>query len=251
MSVAVQITDHRADVVIDRPEVLNALDAEHQRRLVAAWDEVERDERVRVAVLRSVGDRAFCVGADMKADDPEGLDYWLRPQPFGFGGISRRPGLRVPTVARVQGHALGGGFEMVLACDIAIVGEDATFGLPEVLVGRLPLDGGVRLLAEAVPPKVARELLLTGRRIDAEEALALGLVNRVVPTERLDDVVDETVERLLRGAPLSQQAIKDALARGGDTAVASPALVVALCSRDGSEGPRAFRERRNPIWEAR
>lgn len=251
MSINVEIAGHRADVVIDRPDALNALDAEHQRRLVAAWDEVERDERVRVAVLRSTGERAFCAGADMKADDPEGLDYWQRPVPGGFGGISRRPRLRVPTVARVQGHALGGGFEMVLGCDVAVAGEQATFGLPEVLVGRLPLDGGVRLLAEAVPPKVARELLLTGRRIDAEEALALGLVNRVVPTDRLDAAIDETVERLLRGAPLSQQAIKDALARDGDTTVASPALVAALCSRDGREGPRAFRERRNPIWEAR
>lgn len=250
MSVTVQVSGHRADVLIDRPAVLNALDAEHQRELAAAWGDVERDERVRVAVLRSAGERAFCVGADMKSDDPEGLDYWLRPQPFGFGGISNRA-VGVPTVARVQGHALGGGFEMVLACDIAIAAAGATFGLPEVLVGRVPLDGGVRLLAEAVPPKVARELLLTGRRIDAEEARALGLVNRVVEADRLDEAVDEAVERLLRGAPLSQRAIKDALGRGGGTAVASPALITALCSRDGVEGPRAFRERRQPIWEAR
>ncbi len=251
MSVAVEIAGHRADVLIDRPDVLNALDAEHHRQLLGAWDRVEADGRVRVAVLRAAGDRAFCVGADMKADDPEGLDYWLHPQPAGFGGISRRHPMRFPTVARVNGHALGGGFEMVLACDVAVASTTATFGLPEALVGRVPLDGGVQLLAEAVPAKVARELLLTGRRIAADEALALGLVNRVVEPEQLDDAVDGLVERLLRAAPLSQHAIKDVLAAGGRTSSAAPSLIRALTSRDGEEGPRAFRERRNPIWEAR
>ncbi|MBF6620571.1 MAG: enoyl-CoA hydratase/isomerase family protein [Patulibacter sp.] len=250
MSVTVEVSGSRADVSIERPDVLNALDAAHHERLLEAWDEVERDERVRVAVLRAAGDRAFCVGADMKADDPEGLDYWLRPHRAGFGGISRRGTMRFPTVARVNGHALGGGFEMVLACDLAVASTKASFGLPEVLVGRVPLDGGVRLLAASLPPKVARELLLTGRRIDAEEALARGLVNRVVEPDRLDEAVDELVDRLLRGAPLSQHAIKDALA-GGDTAAATPSLIRALTSRDGEEGPRAFRERRTPTWEAR
>jgi crotonobetainyl-CoA hydratase len=146
---------------------------------------------------------------------------------------------------------------MVLGCDLAVAVEEATFGLPEPLVGRVPLDGGVPLLAAALGPKRARELLLTGRRVDAEEALALGLVNRVVPRAQLDDAVAELIERLLAAAPLSQRAIKDLLARGAAldaraaAALAPASLVQALGSEDALEGPRAFRSRRKPEWKAR
>lgn len=257
MSVELVVEGHVARVTIDRPSVRNALDREHHALLEHAWERVEADPQVRVAVLTGSGETAFCAGADMKAGDPEGLDYLALERPHGFGGISLRTSLLVPVVARVNGHALGGGFEMVLGCDLAVAAEEATFGLPEALVGRVALDGGVPLLAAALGPKRARELLLTGRRVDAEEALALGLVNRVVPRARLDEAVAELVERLLEAAPLSQRAIKELLALGAgldarSAATLAPAsLVRALASEDGAEGPRAFRARRKPEWKAR
>src|SRR5205085_4745145 len=109
---------------------------------------------------------AFCVGADMKAGDQgSGLDYWVAARPGGFGGIALRDTLDVPVIARVNGHALGGGFEMMLGCDLVIAAEEASFGLPEPRVGRLPLDGGMALLARQVPYRLAMGLLLTGKRI--------------------------------------------------------------------------------------
>ncbi|HEY8583531.1 MAG TPA: enoyl-CoA hydratase-related protein [Capillimicrobium sp.] len=251
MSVRVRVDGPRATVEIDRPEVLNALDVAHREQLEGIWDELERDDRVRVVVLTGAGDRAFCVGADMRADDPEGMAYWSAARPGGFGGISLRTTMLKPVIARVNGHALGGGFEMMLACDLAIAVPDATFGLPEALVGRVPLDGGIAHLLRAVPPKTAAELLLTGRRIGAAEASRLGLVNAVVEPARLDQEVDALVERLLAAAPLSQQAIKAAARSGGDTSQPLPALIAALESEDAAEGVRAFNERRAPVWSAR
>ncbi|MDW5596402.1 enoyl-CoA hydratase-related protein [Conexibacter stalactiti] len=253
MSVGLAVSGHRATVTLDRPAVLNALDGEHARELERTWGELERDERVRVVVLTGAGERAFCVGADMKAGDPDGVDYLRARSAHGFGAISTRAGFPHPLVARVNGHALGGGFEMVLGCDLAVAVEEATFGLPEALVGRVPLDGGVALLAGALPPKVARELLLSGRRMAADEALAHGLVNRVVTRDQLDAAVDELVARLLAAAPLSQRAIKALLAGPdqGSPAHEPPALLGALASADGEEGVRAFREKRPPEWKAR
>lgn len=257
MTVAVDVRGDRATITIERPEVLNALDGVHARALEETWTALERDERVRVVVVTGAGERAFCVGVDMRADGPEGIDYLAARDPHGFGGISLRRRFPYPVIARVNGHALGGGFEMVLGCDLAVAVEEATFGLPEALVGRVPLDGGVALLARALPPKIARELLLTGRRIDAEEALALGLVNRVVARDQLDAAVDELVAALLAAAPLSQRAIKALLSGSADVPIervraeVPPELLAALGSRDGAEGVRAFREKRAPRWEGR
>src|SRR5262249_34443980 len=142
-----------ARVTIDRPDRLNAIDADAEQRLMAIWDEVERDDRVRCVVLSGAGDRAFCSGADMKAAQTTGtgLDYWAAPRPGGFGGIALRDTLDVPVLARVNGYALGGGMEMVLGCDIVIAASTARFGLPEPRVGRIPLDGGVALLPRRIP----------------------------------------------------------------------------------------------------
>jgi enoyl-CoA hydratase/carnithine racemase len=249
----------RALVTIDRPEVLNALDAEHARRLQQVWDDLEGADGVRVVVLTGSGTRAFCAGADMKAEGAQdgGVDYLSRRDPAGFGAISLRSTLGVPTIARVNGVALGGGFEMVLGCDLAVACEDASFGLPEALVGRVPLDGGVPLLARALPPKIAAEVLLAGRRLTADEALGWGLVNRVVAADVLDDAVDELTAGLLAAAPLSQRAIKDMLSLGDGLDIAAahaqapPSLLRALASEDGREGVLAFRERRAPYWQGR
>src|SRR5204863_8763955 len=145
------------------------------------------DRDVRVVVLTGSGDRAFSTGADMKGGSgSSGLEYWAQERPGGFGGIALRETLNVPVIARVNGHAVGGGFEMMLGCDIVVAAEGATFGLPEARVGRLPLDGGMTLLQRQVPFRLAMGVLLTGRRIPAAEAYRIGLINEVVPRAELD-----------------------------------------------------------------
>src|SRR5690606_4776857 len=164
--------------------------------LIRIWESIEKDSDIRVVVLTGAGDRAFCTGADMKDGDSSlsGLEYWAAERRGGFRGIALRETLDVPVIARVNGHALGGGMEMVLGCDIVVASEKASFGLPEPRVGRLALEGGIALLTRRIPHVHAMGMLLTGRRISAIEAHALGLVNEVVAPDVLDEAVDRWVE---------------------------------------------------------
>jgi crotonobetainyl-CoA hydratase len=255
MPVHFEVRDHVARVTIDRPEVMNAVDAATERELEAIWAQIESDRNVRAVVLTGAGERAFCTGADMKAGNgPSGLDYWASARPNGFGGIALRQTLDVPVIARVNGHAAGGGFEMVLGCDIVVAADNATFSLPEARVGRLPLDGGMTLLQRQIPFRAAMGIMLTGRRIMASEALSLGIVNEVVPIARLDESVERWLADILACAPLSVRAIKQVVRRTAHlTAVEAqaqrlPALVEALNSADSLEGVRAFVEKRKPVW---
>jgi crotonobetainyl-CoA hydratase len=183
-----------------------------------------------------------------------GLEYWAAPRPGGFGGIALRTTLDVPVIARVNGHALGGGFEMVLGCDLIVAAENATFGLPEARLGRLPLDGGMALLQRQIPFRHAMGIMLTGRRITAQEALRLDLVNEVAPQDGLDAAVAGWLDGILACAPLSVRAIKQAVRRTAHLtaqeaqAARLPALVEALQSKDQDEGVRAFVEKRKPEW---
>jgi crotonobetainyl-CoA hydratase len=258
MPISLDIRDYVARVTIDRPEVMNAINAAAEAELEAVWSQLEHASNVRVVVLTGAGDRAFCVGADMKsAGGPSGLDYWASARRAGFGGISLRDTLDVPVIARVNGHALGGGFEMVLGCDIVVAADDASFGLPEPRVGRMPLDGGMVLLQRQIPYRLAMGLLLTGRRITAREAAAYGIVNETVPRRELDAAVDRWVADVLACAPLSVRAIKQVVRRTAQLAAADaqalrlPAVIAALRSRDAEEGVTAFREKRPPLWEGR
>src|ERR1700722_16692186 len=257
MSVRLEIADHVARVTIDRPEVLNALDAEAEAALEAIWQGLEVNRDVRAVVLTGAGERGFCVGADMKNVAKSGLEYWAAARPNGFGGIALRTTLDIPVIARVNGHALGGGFEMVLGSNIAIAAKKAGFGLPEPRVGRLPLDGGMVLLARQIPFRQAMGMLLTGRRISASQALDMGLVNEVVPRAELDAAVDRWIADILACAPLSLRAIKQTVRRTAQLAASEaqalrlPALIECLQSADGEEGVRAFREKRAPVWTGR
>jgi len=252
------VRGHVAHLTIDRPAVMNAVDAATEQLLANAWREIEAQDDVRVVVLTGAGDRAFCAGADMKSGTAQsGLDYWATPRPGGFGGIALRDTLDVPVIARVNGVALGGGFEMVLGCDIVVACEDASFGLPEARVGRLPLDGGMTLLQRQIAFRPAMGILLTGRRVPAPEALSLGIVNEVVARADLDAAVQRWVDAVLACAPLSVRAIKAVARRTAHlTALEAqaqrlPALVAALQSDDSREGVAAFREKRAPVWKGR
>lgn len=259
MSVIFSVKDHVARVTIDRPEKMNAVDAATADLLEDAWQSIEANPDVRVVILTGSGDRAFCAGADLKAggDEKTGLEYWAHARSGGFGGLSLRKSLHVPVIARVNGVAVGGGFEMVLGCDIVIAADNASFGLPEARVGRMPLDGGMILLPRLIPEKLAMGMLMTGKRISAAEAERYGLVNEVVPAESLDETVAAWAEQIVECAPLSVKAIKECVKETSDLSVSEalskrlPALVAALESEDSEEGPRAFQEKRKPEWKGR
>lgn len=254
MTVELQIDDRVARVTINRPERLNAVDAKTERELDIIWQDLESRRDISCIVLTGAGDRAFSAGADMKEDGPNGVAYWTQGRPNGFGGISLRRSLDIPLVARVNGFAMGGGFEMVLGCDIVIASETARFALPEATVGRLPLDGGMVLLQRKIPYNIALGLMLTGRQASAAEMAAYGIVNEVVAPGALDDAVERWVRSITACAPLSLRAIKQVTQRTAHLsppeaqALRLPAVIEALESEDATEGVRAFREKRAPVW---
>jgi len=255
MNVELKIEQHVATVTLARPEALNAVDLATEAELQRIWTELEKNRDVRVIVLTGSGERAFCVGADLKNPSVSGVDYWAAARPGGFGGIALRETLNVPVIARVNGYALGGGFEMVLGCDIVVACDEASFGLPEALVGRMPLDGGMTLLQRQVPFRKAMGMLFTGQRVTAAQALEMGLINEVVPRAELDNAVARWVNNILACAPLSVQAIKQVvrctstLSPAQAQALRLPALVAALQSADADEGVKAFQQKRKPQWQ--
>jgi crotonobetainyl-CoA hydratase/dehydration protein DpgD len=254
-----QKKDHVARVTLNRPAALNAMDLRMHEELAAIWDDVEADDEVRVAVLTGAGDRAFSVGQDLKerarrdqAGTPAST-FGSRGQP-GWPRLTERFGLSKPVVARIDGYALGGGLELVLACDLAIASDRSVFGLPEARLGLVPGAGGAFRLIRQLPQKVALGYLLTGRRFGAATAHAYGLINEVVPAGRLDACVAEWVADLVAAAPLSVRAIKEAALRSVDLPLPDAFTTTypweerRRGSDDAVEGPRAFAEKRTPVW---
>jgi dehydration protein DpgD len=254
--------EHVAYVTMDRPEVLNAMDLRTHEELAAIWDEVESDDDVRVAVLTGAGERAFSVGQDLKErarlteQGAPATTFGSRGQP-GWPRLTERFSLSKPVLARVHGYALGGGFELALACDLIIASEQAVFALPEARLGLVPGAGGAFRLARQLPLKIAMGYLLTGRRMTAATALQYGLVNDVVPYELLDRRVAEWTAELIRSAPLSVRALKESVLTSLDLP-----LEEAFSTRyhweerrrageDAAEGVRAFTEKRDPLWTGR
>ncbi len=247
MTIRFTVENHVARVTIDRPDRMNAIDEASEAELIRIWETIEKDSDVRCVVVTGAGERAFCTGADMKqSGNKTGLEYWGATRPGGFGGLSLRDTLDVPVVARVNGHALGGGMEMVLGCDIVIAADNATFGCPEPRVGRLALEGDIAQLPRRIPHVWAMGMLLTGRRISAAEAQHFGLVNEVAP---------QGVADILACAPLSVKAVKQMVRRGAQLSpqeaqmLRVPALIAALNSTDQDEGVQAFVEKRAPVWK--
>jgi crotonobetainyl-CoA hydratase len=243
-------------ITINRPRALNALDPQAHREISAALDRYAADAALRVAVITGAGERAFCVGSDLKARAQANADDH---PPTGFGGISHRFDLAKPVIAAVNGLALGGGVEIVAACDLAIAADHAEFALPEPRVGLAALGGGgLQRLARTLPLKFAMELVLTGRRLSAEEAKRIGLINNVVARAELKDRVRQMAGMILAGAPLAIEASKQVMLQSlaqPDLAAALratyPAAERMLASEDAREGQRAFVEKREPRWQGR
>ena len=258
------LTERRGPVTIltiNRPSAFNAIDAEVTELLGDALEAADRDPEVRAVVITGAGPRAFCAGMDLKAFArgepavPVGREHW------GFAGVAEHF-VSTPVIAAVNGVALGGGFEIVLACDLVVAAENATFGLPEVTRGLIAAAGGAFRLTSRVPQRVALRALLTGEPIGAAEAERWGLVNEVVPAGEALDAALALAERIAANAPLAVQASKR-IAYGSNGSPGSPAPEAdhweltnqewdaVTASEDAAEGPRAFAEKRPPVWRAR
>jgi enoyl-CoA hydratase/carnithine racemase len=240
-------------ITIDRPEVLNSLHLDAHVELSRAFDLYASDPQLRVAIITGSGDRAFCVGTDLKSLAITG-DYEYPPG--GFAGITKRFDLWKPVIAAVNGLCLGGGVEIIAACDLAVASEHAEFGLPEPRVGLAALGGGaLQRLARQMPMKDAMWLVLTGNRISAAEARRSSLVNEIAPRAAALERAREIARDMLACAPLALEASKQVMLQSvsePDLAAAMrrqyPAAERMLASEDAREGPRAFLEKRKPKW---
>lgn len=258
MSIDVEHDGHVAVITINRPEARNALDPEHDAALGEAVAAFEADDALRVAVLIGAGDVAFSAGADLRTLIPPFRDRVRAGEepPWNFGGFTA-VGRTKPMIAALNGHALAGGCEMALACDIRLAAPNATIGLAETKWAIIPGAGGTVRLPRAVPLGIAMEMILTGDPVDAAEAHRIGLVNRVVPGDRLRDEALALARTIAARGPLAVRAARasvlDGLGTDERTALAGEfrRFLDVLRTDDAAEGPAAFAEKRDPDYRGR
>lgn len=255
--VIVRAEGHVATVSLNRPDALNAISGKVADLLAGTMLQAVADPSVWVVVLAAAGEKAFSVGADLKERNQLDDAGWLRNRILMRGMFDAIRAAPQPTIASVFGFALGGGFELALSCDLIVASEDAVFGLPEVRVGILPGGGGTQLLARKVGVARAKDLVLTSRRISAEEALQMGVVARVVPRDQLEKATTDLAMELCRAAPVSAREAKRAIDRGVDLPLDDAIELEDLAwrrtvaSEDRREGIAAFNEKRDPEWKGR
>ena len=252
-----RLPGHVALVIIDRPEARNAVNGEVASGLEAAVDATEADGDIRAVVLTGAGREGFCAGADLK-EVSAGRGSALRTERGGFAGFVYRERSK-PWIAAVNGKALAGGTELVLACDLVVAVRQAAFGLPEVLRGLIAAAGGLCRLPRAIPPNIALELILTAGQLDAERAHGFGLVNRLVAdVDALREAALALAAEIARNGPVAvRQSLRVAreansgLDEAALRALTRDAFERVAASEDFKEGPRAFIEKRAPRWSGR
>jgi crotonobetainyl-CoA hydratase len=264
--IRVEVRGQVLEVTLDRPPA-NAITPAVGRELREALLYLQEDPNLRVAILTGTGDRIFCAGWDLKEvaleTDPGLANDAVMNEPGGFGGITEMWERRKPLIAAINGVAVGGGFEIALAADILIAVEHAEFFLPEMERGFVPDAGAIQRLPRLIPYNVAMEMMLTGRRLTASEAVHWGLVHAVVAPAELMPAARAIAEKVAKGAPLAVEAlleivpeihplpIQEAFARTKRGQSKLPCYERMLNSEDFLEGPRAFTEKREPVWKGR
>ena len=258
MPVRYEVSERIATVTLNRPEALNSLDPKSLAELNDAFQRANADSDVRVVILTGAGEKAFCTGSDLKKTMPPkesfaeltfGRSKWLYP----FAGME----IDKPMLCAVNGYALAGGMELALACDIRIASTKAQFGQSEVCIGSIPAAGGTQRLPRMIGMSDAMLMMLTGNRIDAEEALRIGLVSRLVAPVELMSVAREIASKIAENAPLAVRAVKRLVRDGLDmplmAAIQSEQFALGLLrdSQDRIEGRLAFQEKRKPNYQGR
>ena len=240
-----------AYMTIDRPRALNAIDPQTFQEMSNALVSFRDDKEVWVAIITGSGSRAFCVGADIGEMLPVLGDIrneWWRVPPTLFRGLE----LWKPTIAAINGHALGGGLELALGCDLRIASENATFGFPEVTLGIIPGWGGTQRLPRAIGRAKANEMVLMGERIDAQEAYRLGLINKVVPADQLMPAAEQWAQKLCEIPPIAVRSAKEAMTKGIDMTLEeglrleTKLMDICTVTQDHLEAKAAFFEKRKP-----
>jgi enoyl-CoA hydratase len=239
-----------ARIILDRPDKLHALDPEMLSALEDSIGEAERSRQVRVIVIESTGQRAFCVGADILAWTAlSPIDMWSEWVRQGHRVFDRIERTRQPVICAIQGFALGGGLELALACDLRISADSARFAMPEVKLGTIPGWGGTIRLPKLIGNSRAKQMILTGEQIGAEMAERWGLVNEVVPADVLRDRVAVIVDSISANAPIAVQTAKQLIAEPAMAMLESLASATNAFTEDAKEGLASFREKRPPQFK--
>jgi enoyl-CoA hydratase/carnithine racemase len=258
--VKVENKGHVTTVTINRPNVMNSISPLVSLEMDKVFDDFNADPQQWICIVTGAGDKAFSAGNDLKFQAENGLEKMrelLAKVKGGLAGITSRFNCYKPFIAAVNGLALGGGFEIALACDVIIASENASFGLPEPRVGLIPGAGGVHRLPRQIPYHLAQYMIMTSKRITAQQALQYGIVAEVVPLDQLIPTAERIAGEILLAAPLSIRAAKEATLKGLNLTLEEAVnthfsgQLAMYESEDFIEGPKAFAEKRPPNWKGK